>query len=161
MTLHQMKPHDVFMKLLNVTDDLRRDSFRHTPAIHLKKMLGLTLRQGSAIGQIRILTKDCPQGIALKTLATHLNMTVPATSLLVETMVNKGFFERTPNPEDRRAICIRLSEKGKELCHDVNARMEAELDRLAAQITVEELAALESIADKMSSLYYGEKKEEQ
>lgn len=161
MTLHQMKPHDVFMKLLNVTDDLRRDSFRQTPAIHLKKMLGLTLRQGSAIGQIRILTKDCPQGIALKTLATHLNMTVPATSLLVETMVNKGFFERTPNPEDRRAICIRLSEKGEELCHDVNARMEAELDRLAAQITVEELAALESIADKMSSLYYSEKKEEQ
>ena len=69
------------MKLLNITDDLRRDSFKQTPAIHQKKMLGLTLRQGSAIGQIRILTKEKPEGIALKTLASHLNMTVPATSL--------------------------------------------------------------------------------
>lgn len=148
------QPHDVFMKLLSITDDLRRDSFRQTPAIHQKKMLGLTLRQGSAIGQIHILTKDCPQGIALKTLASHLNMTVPATSLLVETMVTKGFFERNPNPDDRRAICIRLSEKGRELCHDVNARMEAEIDRLSVSLTQDELSALESIADKMARLYY-------
>lgn len=157
MSSLQMQPHDVFMKLLNTTDDIRRDSFKQTPALHLKKMLGLTLRQGSAIAQIRILTKECPQGIALKTLATHLNMTVPATSLLVETMVNKGFFERTPNPEDRRAICIRLSEKGEELCHDVNARMEAELDRLAKDLTQEELSALDSIASKLSKAYYSEK----
>lgn len=151
-----VKPHDVFMKFLNLTDDIRRDSFKQTPAVHLKKMLGLTLRQGTAISQIRILTKECPQGIALKTLASHLNMTVPATSLLVETMVNKGFFERTPNPDDRRAICIRLSEKGEELCHDVNTRMEAELDRLAVNVTDEEIAALESIANKMNRLYYGQ-----
>lgn len=151
-----IKPHDVFMKFLSLTDDIRRDSFKQTPAVHLKKMLGLTLRQGTAISQIRILTKECPQGIALKTLASHLNMTVPATSLLVETMVNKGFFERTPNPDDRRAICIRLSEKGEELCHDVNTRMEAELDRLAVNVTEEEIAALESIANKMNRLYYGQ-----
>ena len=150
------KPHDVFMKFLNLADDLRRDSFKQTPQIHLKKMLGLTLRQGSAISQIRILTKECPQGIALKTLASHLNMTVPATSLLVETMVNKGFFERTPNPDDRRAICIRLSEKGQELCHDVNTRMEVEMDRLAINVTEEELAAFESISIKMNRLYYGQ-----
>ncbi|MBR3695664.1 MAG: MarR family transcriptional regulator [Akkermansia sp.] len=153
----QKQPHDVFMKLLNITDDLRRDCFKQTPAIHQKKMLGLTLRQGSAIGQIRILTKEKPEGIALKTLASHLNMTVPATSLLVETMVTKGFFERNPNPEDRRAICIRLSEKGEALCHDVNARMESELDRLSVHITEEELAALDSIATKMGRLYYDEK----
>ena len=109
---------------------------------------------GTAIAQIRILTKDCPQGISLKTLAAHLNMTVPATSLLVETMVNKGFFERNPNPEDRRAICIRLSDKGEEVCHNVNARMEAELDRLAVDITEEEMAAFESITNKMTQLYY-------
>ena len=85
------QPHDTFMKFLNFTDDVRRDTFKQTPAEHLEKMLGLTLRQGTAIAQIRILTKDCPQGISLKTLAAHLNMTVPATSLLVETMVKSLF----------------------------------------------------------------------
>ena len=72
-------------------------------------------------------------------------------------MVTTGFFERNPNPEDRRAICIRLSEKGESLCHDVNSRMESELDRLAVHVTEEELAALDSIASKMSRLYYDEK----
>lgn len=155
MESHLSQPHDIFMKFLNFTDDVRRDTFKQTPTVHLEKMLGLTLRQGTAIAQIRILTKDCPQGISLKTLASHLNMTVPATSLLVETMVNKGFFERNTNPDDRRAICIRLSDKGEEVCRNVNMRMEAELDRLAVDLTAEELAAFASITEKMLRLYYG------
>ena len=158
MSSLQTQPHDIFMKLLNMTEDLRRDSFRQTPAHHLKKMLGLTLRQGSAIAQIRILTKECPQGIALKTLATHLNMTVPATSLLVETMVNKGFFERNPNPEDRRAVCIRLSEKGQEICNDVQARLLQEIDRVAEGLSVEELENVLAVANKLENKLYNEDK---
>ena len=97
------KPHEYFVKLISVIDDMRRASFKSTPETQKKTVLGLTFRQGSAMSQIKLLTMEEPQGVALKTLAGHLKMTVPATSLLVETMVNKGFFERNPNPEDRRA----------------------------------------------------------
>ena len=101
---------------------------------------------------------EAPQGVALKTLAGHLKMTVPATSLLVETMVNKGFFERTPNPEDRRAVCIRLSEKGQEICNDVQARMLQEIDRVAGDIPTEELEAILQVANKLEAKVYNEKK---
>lgn len=151
------KPHDYFMKLLSIIDDMRRASFKSTPTTQQKKMLGLTFRQGSAIAQIKLLTTEEPQGVALKTLAGHLKMTVPATSLLVETMVNKGFFERSPNPDDRRAVCIRLSEKGQELCNDVNARLQAEIDRVADVLSQEELDCLAGIADKLENKFYNEK----
>jgi DNA-binding MarR family transcriptional regulator len=81
-------------------------------------------------------------------------MTVPATSLLVETMVNKGFFERNPNPEDRRAVCIRLSEKGHEICNDVQSRLLSEIDRVAAVLSQEELETLAAIADKLEKEFY-------
>lgn len=148
------KPHVPFMKLLSLLDDLRRNSFRFTPPGQQKKMLGLTLRQGSAIAQLKILTEDCPQGVALKTLAGHLKMTIPATSLLVETMVNKGFFERTPNPDDRRAVCIRLSDKGLQLCEEVNERIQAEIDKLASDLSAEELEAFSNVVDKLQCKLY-------
>lgn len=137
------------MRLLGIMDALRRNSFKLTSPNEQKKMMGLTLRQGTAIAQIKILTADCPQGVALKTLANHLQMTVPATSLLVEAMVGKGYFERTTNPDDRRAVCIRLSEKGSQLCEDVNAHVQQEVDRLASAVTEDELEVLNAITDKL------------
>lgn len=148
------KPHEPFMKLLFLMDELRRNSFKLTPPGQQQKMLGLTLRQGSALAQIKLLTSDHPQGVALKTLASSLKMTVPATSLLVESMVNKGFFERNPNPDDRRAVCIRLSEKGLQLCDEINARIQDEMDRLAADISPEELAVFSGIVDKIQHKLY-------
>lgn len=146
------------MKLLGIVDDMRRASFKATPEVQQKKMLGLTFRQGSAIAQIKILTMEEPQGVALKTLAGHLKMTVPATSLLVETMVNKGFFERNPNPEDRRAVCIRLSEKGQELCNNVYSRLQAEIDRVAIDLSQDELESLAHVADKLEQRFYSDRK---
>jgi DNA-binding MarR family transcriptional regulator len=108
-------PHVVLLELLYTLDDIRRESLKLTSSSHIKKLMGLTIRQASAIARLKIMMDRAPQGVALKTLAQELQMTVPATSLLVETMVNKGVFERNQNPDDRRAICIRLSTKGREL----------------------------------------------
>lgn len=35
-------------------------------------------------------------------------MSIPSTSLLVDSMVKKGLFDRKENPRDRRSLCIRL-----------------------------------------------------
>lgn len=147
------KPHTPFMRLLLIMDELRRKSFKQTPPSQQKKMMGLTLRQGSALSQIRLLTSEFPQGVALKTLAENLKITVPAASLLVESMVSKGFFERTPNPEDRRAICIRLSEKGVQLCDEFDSLLQRKLDTLASDLTAEELGVLGNIIEKYSTSY--------
>lgn len=142
-------PHVIFRELIETLDRLRRKSVLSVNTMQQKKMFGLTMRQASAIAQVQLLMEKEPQGVALKVLAKQLQMTVPATSLLVETMVSKGFFERTPNPTDRRAVCIRLSEKGMELFDEVYANFHREIDTRAAALTEEELRVLASISEKL------------
>ncbi len=152
-------PHVVLRKFFNVLDELRRASLKATNATQEKKLLGLTFRQGSAMWQVKTMTEENPQGIALKSLASRMQMTVPATSLLVESMVEKGLFERTPNPDDRRAVCIRLSEKGMEICEQVNANLNARIDDLFGHISAEGLVQMSHFADDLQHRLYGDNKE--
>ena len=143
-------PHVLFRKLLEILDDMRRDSIKAINAPVQKKMYGLTVRQGSAISQLKLMQEEAPEGVSLKSLAQRMQMTIPATSLLVEVMVSKGFMERNPNPNDRRAVCIKLTERGSSLFDDVYARFHDELDRRAQALTEEEINAFSSIVEKMS-----------
>ncbi len=154
-------PHVVLRKFFNVLDELRRASVKAANATQEKKLLGLTFRQGSAMWQVKTMTEQQPQGIALKSLARRMQMTVPATSLLVESMVEKSLFERTPNPEDRRAVCIRLSEKGMEICEQVNANLNARIDALFGHISAENLVLMSHFADDLQRRLYGREAEPQ
>ncbi|MBR5195084.1 MAG: MarR family transcriptional regulator [Akkermansia sp.] len=115
----------------------------------MKKMYGLTVRQGSAISQLKLMLEEEPDGVSLKSLAKRMQMTIPATSLLVETMVGKGYMERKPNPTDRRAVCITLTENGLSLFANVYAQFHNELDRRAKALTAEDLKTLSRIVTLM------------
>lgn len=143
-------PHVVLLELLYTLDDIRRESLKLTSSTHIKRLMGLTIRQAGAIARLKMLMNKAPQGVALKTLAQELQMTVPATSLLVETMVSKDVFERSQNPDDRRAICIRLSSKGQELFDVGFSALERQLDNHSADITAEELETCQRVAQKLS-----------
>ncbi len=147
-------PHIVLRKFFNILDELRRASLKDSNASQEKKMLGLTIRQGGAMWQVKMMTEKQPQGIALKALAGRMQMTVPATSLLVESMVSKGFFERHTNPDDRRAVCIRLSERGNQICDDINASLNARIDALFGHMSPEGLELFSNWADDLQQRLY-------
>ncbi len=147
-------PHVVLRKFFNILDELRRESLKSTNALHEKKLYGLTFRQGTALWQVKTMTMKYPQGIALKTLASRMQMTVPATSLLVESMVGRGLFERTPNPEDRRAVCICLSDRGKQICDEVNASLNERIDTLFGHMSEAGLAQFSDFADDLQQRLY-------
>lgn len=142
-------PHLLFRRLLDILDEFRRESIKAINAPSKKKLYGLTVRQGSAISQLRLMLEDEPRGIALKDLASRMQMTVPATSIMVDTLVTRGYMERTPNPNDRRAVCIKLTDKGNELFNDIYARFHDEIDRRAEVLTEEELEAFSRIVEKL------------
>lgn len=146
-------PQVVFLNLFHVLDAMRRDALRKAPDLKFERMQGLTMRQAAAIAKVEILTREVPQGISLKTLAKHLQMTVPATSLMVEALVNKGLFERTPNPDDRRAVCIRLSKFGDDIMDKAREHITREIDKVLALMTPEEVDTLRGITDKIWGLY--------
>ena len=142
-------PHLLFRRLLDILDEFRRESIKAINAPSKKKLYGLTVRQGSAISQLRLMLEDEPMGIALKDLASRMQMTVPATSIMVDALVTRGYMERTPNPNDRRAVCLKLTDKGNELFNDIYARFHDEIDRRAEVLTEEELEAFSRIVEKL------------
>ena len=143
-------PHILFRKLLEVLDDLRRDSIKTISSPEMKKMYGLTVRQGSAISQLKLMLQEEPNGVSLKSLAKRMQMTIPATSLLVESMVSKGYMERKPNPEDRRAVCITLTEEGVSLFENVYSQFHNKLNERAKALTEEDLKTFARIVEAMS-----------
>ena len=142
-------PNIIFRKLLEILDNLRRESIKAISSPEMKKMYGLTVRQGSAISQLKLMLQEEPDGVSLKSLAKRMQMTIPATSLLVETMVGKGYMERNPNPNDRRAVRISLTTEGLALFSNVYARFHDKLNERAKTLTEEELDTLSHIVDKM------------
>ncbi|MBR1979201.1 MAG: MarR family transcriptional regulator [Akkermansia sp.] len=154
-TAHNSASSSIFFTLFQLMDDIRRDSLKKTPQTQQKRVMGLTMRQAGALVNVEILTRNTPKGIALKTLAQNLQMTVPATSLLVENMVNKGFLERTPNPEDRRAVCIRLSADGAEFIESTRKYIAMEIEKHSAVFNAEELTTLGLLVEKLVAAYYG------
>lgn len=136
-------------QILSVFDDVRRMILKEVSTPHQKKLYGLTIRQSSAINQVMLLMKEQPDGVALKTLAKHMQMAVSATSILVENMVSRGFFERTPNPLDRRAICIRLSAKGEAIFRETHELLLNKMTQLSDSLSEEDMASLSQIANKL------------
>src|SRR5215207_2003028 len=67
------------------------------------------------------------EGMRLTDLATHAGMTKQSTGEVVDSLVGLGYAERIPDPEDRRAKLIRLTERGAEAQRfgfDLFARLE-------------------------------------
>ena len=143
-------PHILFMQLQKTLDAIRRDSVKAIDETSRKKIYGLTERQETAVSQLKQMLESTPGGVTLKAYAERMQMTVPATSQLVDSMVSKGVMERRINPKDRRAICLRLTENGRNIFNDVHARVHAEIDRRAERLTNEELETLASIIEKIA-----------
>lgn len=135
--------------ILTVFDDIRRKVLHDSAAPLQKQLYGLTLRQGAAINQVMLLTLEEPDGVSLKVLAKNLQMAVSATSLLVESMVNKGLVVREPSKKDRRAICIRLSEKGAQIFRETHSHLITEMNELTSVLTPEEIEVLSTASAKL------------
>lgn len=142
-------PHFIFRRMLDVLDEFRRESIKAINAPSKKKIYGLTVRQGSAISQLRLMLENEPMGVALKDLASRMQMTIPAASIMVDALVTRGYMERTPNPNDRRAVCIRLTDRGNALFDDIYARFHDQIDRRAQVLSEEELEMFTRIVEKL------------
>jgi DNA-binding MarR family transcriptional regulator len=87
-------------------------------------------------------------GASLSPLAEHLGMALPATSNLVERLVQAGLVERTTNPDERRRIQLTLTAMGADhveraqllvrsrLRADLTALSPTDLGRLAGSLEV-------------------------
>ena len=107
--------HDTFLLMFQLTNMMRVKNDIMSGWENYDFMESLTRRQARALFIVATGTKQDSEGMRLKDLAASLNMTIPATSVLVETMVQKKALLRGTSSKDRRAVCIHLSEFGEKI----------------------------------------------
>ena len=103
----------------------------------LLKEHGLSMPQ---VATLQYLQAEEPRTVSA--IASHLNLTMPATSHLVERLVRKGLVGRAENACDRRQKQVSLSAQGRRLVAEIHARAAAVLDALLSDVSPAKRAAM-------------------
>lgn len=141
-------------KFETILHQFKRDNLNDVDQSHYQKIMGLSVRQMNALGALNRLMTNRQEGIPLKTLAHYLRMSIPSTSLLVDSMVKKGLFDRKENPRDRRSLCIRLSEEGESRFQMLFNGMKEKLDTLFSILSQEDKENFCRIVDTLYNHVY-------
>lgn len=83
-------------------------------------------------------------------LSRTFNVTTPTMTRIIDGLVEKGYVERHPHPEDRRCIYLQLTESGKEIGE---AAQEAGRRMLVEYLSPLSEAQLTDVARAFSHLY--------
>ena len=97
-----------YKSLFTLVDDMRDRAGERQEFSNSWK---ITVQQLRLLRTVERLTRtQSPEGVMLKTLAEALNVTPAAVSGMVETMVKRGYLQRTQAQDDRRSVRIKLSD---------------------------------------------------
>src|SRR5574338_40326 len=109
--------------------------------LHFAKSLGLSMPQFSILAQLHF-----RGACGMSEVSERFEITPAAASQLVDKLVQSGFVRREEDPNDRRAKCLNLTDKGRDLLRRNMEERYRWLDQLAEKLTPEEL---EKVAEAM------------
>ncbi len=98
----------------------------------------VTLNQARIFGYI---FEHHGEGIRMKTLAHDLDVTPAAVSQAIDRLVNAGLASREPDPDDRRAAIVRMTEKSQSLYRRAVLMHRGRFARILADVPKEDVDA--------------------
>jgi DNA-binding MarR family transcriptional regulator len=120
--------------------------------IQLQQQIGYAVRQYApeawmdlslTIGQLKsLIFIDFEGSTNLRKLATALGVTPPNMTAIVDRLVGQGLVSRQDNPEDRRMLILKTTDKGKALLAKLRESKISRMSGILAQLSLEELSAL-------------------
>jgi DNA-binding MarR family transcriptional regulator len=78
-------------------------------------------------------------------LPADLGVTKQAVSQVIDSLVNRGYLTRSPNPDDRRRITLELTERGQQVVDAVLRGVEAVDLQLQERVSPEQIEAMRSV----------------
>ena len=90
-----------------------------------------------------------PDGLAPNALAEQAGVTRATVTGLLDGLEREGLIERHANAEDRRALCIRLTSKGKQLASTVIDQHGRWIAGLFGNLSVDERKQLAALLEKV------------
>lgn len=95
------------------------------------------------IGQLKSLFFiDYEGSTNFRRLATALGVTPPNITGIIDRLVERGLVSREENPEDRRILLLKTTEKGKALLAKLRETGISRMSGILARLSIEELSAL-------------------
>ena len=87
--------------------------------------------------------------LPVNTIGPKVNLTPGSISVAVDRLYDKGLVSRVESTEDRRIRIVALTPRGKKLIVPVFRKHAAEMERVFAELSAEELQQLERILKKV------------
>ena len=140
--------NETFMKFFSVADKIRQNVLKTSTKKNVALIESLSLRQQKTLMAIAIMTREVPEGVSLKQLAKRLNMTIPATSVLVESLVQSKLILRETNQLDRRAVRIKMSPYGGNMFEAFRVKTEQGIRDLVGEMDPNDKIVFDRIIDQ-------------
>ena len=134
----------LWKKMFQVTAKIRNYQAR---AIGKGKGPDITMTQVQIIGCVLFSPE---QSVRIRDISEELGITPGGISQQVETLVRLGLLDRKPDARDRRAVCITLSEEGKEINRKVDQFLSSLFQKLLAGVPEEKCRIFIEVLDAMS-----------
>ncbi|CAH1600922.1 MarR family transcriptional regulator [Vibrio owensii] len=97
---------------------------------------------------IKIISKQSP--CTAMDVVNFLNRDKAQVTRLIKTLIEEGFIEKRPNPEDKRSQCLLTTEKGNKVLSKIKA-VDAEIfQKMTLNVSEEELEAFQLVAGKLA-----------
>lgn len=97
---------------------------------------------------IKIISKQSP--CTAMDVVNFLNRDKAQVTRLIKTLIEEGFIEKRPNPEDKRSQCLLTTEKGNEVLSKIKA-VDAEIfQKMTLNVSEKELEAFQVVAGKLA-----------
>jgi DNA-binding MarR family transcriptional regulator len=139
--VHPKTPNDV------IEQQLFR-LMRRANAIHVTTASGAVELERSSYGILCLLADEGPQRLGAIASAFHLD---PSTvTRQAQTVVRLGLAEKTPDPHDRRATLLSLTEVGRASISEVRTFRRHALDLLLTEWSKEEIEAFGRLLGKFN-----------
>ena len=88
-------------------------------------------------------------GLTQAELARRQRVEAPSMSGMVDRLVRAGYVTREPHPEDRRSVCVFITDAGREIVDQSHLIAQRVHDEVFADLTPEDEATLVALLDKV------------
>lgn len=142
-------PPAVWQDLLRVTDLFRELVSVGMPASRFNRV---TLNQARIFAHV-VQSRNLGRPVRIKSIARELDVSPAAASQAVERLVAYGVLDRSPDPDDRRAVRLSLTPEGDALFRAHESRANALFDSLDGVCPPEDFAAFRRVLSRLAEVF--------
>lgn len=135
--------------------------------IRMKKLkadypIGCDLRMNElwALGKIEHATACSGAGICNTDIQEELQVTKSAVSQMLDSLVEKGYVERTLDTNDRRRMCVTITPRGKEIVKHFSGRANELAEGVSARMGEEKVQQMFDLLNEFIDTYLEVQKEQ-